>query len=88
MRKLVSSASFNSKFRKFLKNHSDLEKKTKKAFELLSKDVFSSQLKTHKLSGGLRMFYGADINFQYRIVFGFDNENVYLINIGSHDEVY
>ena len=88
MRELISSGSFNKKLNKFLSDHKELELKTKRTFELLSKDVFYSTLKTHKLSGSLKMFYSANIDYQYRVVFGFDKKNVILFNIGSHDEVY
>ncbi|MBI3459256.1 plasmid stabilization protein [Candidatus Azambacteria bacterium] len=88
MRHLISAGSFDKKLHRFLLNHPDLKNKTKGTLGLLSKDVFSASLETHKLSGSLKMFYGASINNSYRIVFIFDTENVFLLNIGSHDEVY
>ncbi len=88
MRELVASNYFSKKLGKFLKFHPELEKKTQKTFEILMKDVFLPVLETHKLSGKLKTLYGASINFEYRIVFDFDEKNVFLVNIGSHDEVY
>ena len=88
MRELISSGSFNKKLGEFLSNHPELQIKTKRTLELLAKDVFYPLLKTHKLSGTLKIFYSANINYQYRIVFLFDKESVILVNIGSHDEVY
>ena len=88
MRALISSGSFDKKISKFLSDHRELEVKINRTLELLSKDVFYPALKTHKLSGSLKMFYSANIDYQYRIVFVFDEKNVILFNIGSHDEVY
>jgi len=88
MRNLVSVGSFDKKLSRFLFTHPDLKNKTKRTLELLSKDIFTVSLGTHKLSGNLKMFYGASINYYYRIVFIFDDKNIFLLNIGSHDEVY
>jgi len=88
MRNLISAGYFDKKLHKFLLNHPDLKNKTKGALDLLSKDVFSASLETHKLSGSLKMFYGASINRSYRIVFIFDTKNIFLFNVGSHNEVY
>ena len=47
-------------------------------------------LKTHKLTGKLNGKYSCSINYEYRIVMIIeikDNE-LYLLNIGTHDVVY
>lgn len=88
MRNLVNAGSFDKKLRKFVLQHPELRGKIKLVLVKLSKDVYSPSLRAHKLSGNLKLFYGASIDYHYRIVFHFDNENVYLFNIGTHDEVY
>jgi len=44
---------------------------------------------THKLSGKLRGLWAFSCDYDCRVIFKFINkENVLLIDIGSHDEVY
>lgn len=49
---------------------------------------FDPSLKTHKLSGKLKDFYSFSINYQYRIVFHFqEGEKIVFDIIGTH-EIY
>lgn len=73
---------------KFIRFHPDLQKDIRKALTLLSQDLNSPILKTHKLHGKLKDSYSCNINYQYRIVFSYDKNYVYLESIGSHDDVY
>ncbi len=88
MRKLIFSKGSEKRFRKFLERHQNLKTRVKWVFSKLSQDPLDREVGTHKLTGKLAGQYGADINFRYRIVFSFDKENIYLINVGTHDEVY
>ena len=56
---------------------------------LFLKDPFHRSLKTHKLSGTYQDFYAFWINYRYRIMFKFLNNNseVIFVNIGTH-EIY
>ena len=50
----------------------------------------SKSLKTHKLKGDLKEVYACSLDYQYRIILNIviiDNV-IYLIDIGTHDEVY
>lgn len=50
---------------------------------------FDSRLKTHQLSGRLEGLWAFSVSYDCRVVFEFLNpEEVLLIDIGSHDEVY
>ena len=88
MRVLVVTPHYERKLKHFLLTHPELEKKVTSVLSALVVNPFDSSLRTHKLSGRLNMCYGASINYRYRIVFGLDDKNVILLNIGSHDEVY
>jgi mRNA-degrading endonuclease YafQ of YafQ-DinJ toxin-antitoxin module len=56
---------------------------------LLELDPFHPTLKTHKLQGKLKKYYSCSIDYYFRLIFDFlDNENIQLLDIGSHDEVY
>lgn len=42
-------------------------------------------LKVHKLHGELKEFYSFSVNYKIRIVFIWNNDEVILVSIGSHD---
>lgn len=88
MRKIFLSRSFSMRLRKFLKFHPELEQNVNKTLKLLKEDVQSINLKTHKLHGKLNNSYACSINYNYRIVFQFDKDLIYLESIGTHDDVY
>lgn len=88
MRKIFSSHSFSVRLRKFLRYHPELEKNINKTLKLLKEDVQNVNLKTHKLNGKLNSSYACSINYNYRIVFHYDKNLIYLESIGTHDDVY
>ena len=52
-------------------------------------ELFYSRLETHKLSGDKKDLWSFAIQYDMRMIFGFESENTAIIvNIGSHDEVY
>ncbi|MBI2062302.1 MAG: type II toxin-antitoxin system RelE/ParE family toxin [Candidatus Yanofskybacteria bacterium] len=78
---------YYSKFRQQFKK---LSKETKliaiKKERIFRKNPFDSKLKTHKLHGELSEFWAFSINYQYRVIFDFADENtVRFYNIGKHD---
>jgi len=64
--------------------------KFKKVIDKLADNPFDNSLKTHKLKGNLSDFYACSLTYQYRIVLTIEirNEEIVLVNIGTHDEVY
>lgn len=88
MRTLVVSNSAKRKIKAFIKKHPTLKIKLERIIADILKNPSFSSLGTHKLSGKLKHLYAANITFEYRLVFFFDNTHVYIANIGSHDEVY
>lgn len=61
-----------------------------KTLFLLESDPFHPSLRFHKLSGKLQHLYSVSIDLQYRITVEFyiEDEEIILVNIGTHDEVY
>ena len=88
MRTSAPSSYFEKKLKKFVSAHPELRSRIIDTINALLLDPLSRKYKAHKLSGSLRDCYGVSIGFGYRIVYYFDTENLYLLNIGSHDEVY
>jgi len=90
MYKLVFSENYKKKEIKFLKKHKDLFEKYIKTLNMLRNDPSYPSLRLHKLKGSLKDYYSVSINMSYRIVIDLiiiDNE-IYLLDIGSHDEIY
>ncbi|MBP6974073.1 MAG: type II toxin-antitoxin system YafQ family toxin [Syntrophorhabdus sp.] len=55
----------------------------------ISKNPFSKQLRTHKLTGTLKGLWAFSVDYDTRVIFSFlTDDEILLIDIGSHDEVY
>lgn len=80
---------FKKAYRKKLKNNNEIKKKFAKSIKLFSEDPFHKQLRTHKLTGKLQGLWAFSVDYDIRIVFSFLKEDeVLLIDLGGHDEVY
>lgn len=88
MRILVVSSSAKRKVKAFVRKYPELESKLEKIVSGLLKDPFQEKFYTHKLSGRLKNLYAASITYEHRLIFFFDDKCIYIVNIGSHDEVY
>ncbi len=90
MYQIKQTDTFEKKSIKCFKKHRDLVPKFKKVINKLSNDPFENSLKTHKLKGNLSDFYACSLTYQYRIILTIEirDEEVILVNIGTHDEVY
>ncbi len=75
-------------YKSFVKKHPELVLEISTRLELLQIDPHNSKLKTHYLTGRLKGLLSFSISYDYRIVFKLDDDKIYLLNIGSHDEVY
>lgn len=88
MIKVIWDQGFNRIYKKKIKNNEELKKRFWDAIELFSKEPFSHRLRTHKLLEDLKAS-GHCILFDCRVIFKFLGKNeVLLIDIGEHDEVY
>jgi mRNA-degrading endonuclease YafQ of YafQ-DinJ toxin-antitoxin module len=45
-------------------------------------------LRTHKLKGELEAYWALSVDDDLRVVFRWEGEEAFLVNLGSHDEVY
>ena len=62
----------------------------KEAFEisqLLAADIFDSSLNVRSMTG-FRGIYRVVVIRDYRMIFSFDDENLYLLRIGHRREIY
>jgi len=94
MRVLVLSSSFKRAFKSLIRREPEIASKIEGRLELLVIDPFHPSLKTHKLKGKLLGAWAFTVEYDCRIVFNFkksadlDYEEIFLIDIGTHDEVY
>lgn len=57
-------------------------------------DPFAPHLETHKLKGKLEGSWACSVGYDLRVIFDFvkneqaRDDDIFLIEIGSHDEVY
>lgn len=89
MLKITWDQGFKRIYKKKIKTDDDLKKRFWDTVELFSKNPFNPRLRTHKLTGKLEGLWAFSVAFDYRVVFKFlDKDEVLLIDIGGHDEVY
>ena len=89
MRKVVWDSGFKKSYAKKIKNDPFLKQKFWAALELFATNPFHQRLKTHKLSGILAGLWAFSVAYDCRVIFRFiETDDVLLIDIGSHDEVY
>jgi len=94
MRTLIWGKTFLKAFRRTDKRHPELRKELEKTLRLLAEDPFAARLATHKLKGKLSGSWACSIGYDLRIIFDFikrtngQKDDVLLIEIGTHNEVY
>jgi mRNA-degrading endonuclease YafQ of YafQ-DinJ toxin-antitoxin module len=58
------------------------------ALRRFASDPRDPLLRTHKLKGELAAYWAFSVDDDLRVLFRWDGEDVFLVNLGSHDEVY
>ncbi len=88
--RLIYTKSYNQRAQKFIKKHPELLKQYEKTLKLLEVNPFHPSLRLHELKGKLKGLYSVSINMSYRIVLNFliTEQDIILINIDSHEQVY
>jgi len=90
MYKLIETSLYRKRVKKFLKKHPQIFSKYKKTIFFLETNPYHPSLRLHKLQGNLNEYHSISIDMDYRIIIDFIivNDEIILIDIGSHDEVY
>ncbi len=88
--KLLISDEYKKKLKKFLKKHPNMLDRYSKALFILEQDPYHPSLRIHKLRGKLSEFYSISINMEYRLIIDFiiKDDEIILIDIGTHDDIY
>ncbi len=86
---LIWGSSFKRAYKKVVVADPELKIRIARAIETFVANPHQPSLRTHKLSGKLRGLWAFVVAYDCRIVFQFlDEQNILLIDIGKHDEVY
>jgi addiction module RelE/StbE family toxin len=88
--KLIYPESYIRRARKFIKKHPELIGQYQKSLELLEINPHHPSLRLHPLQGKLAGLHSISINISYRISLEMviSEQEIILINIGTHDDVY
>lgn len=94
MKALVWSSAFVRAFKRATKRDPALKDRTEAALRQLAEDPFHPSLHSHKLKGDLAGVWACTVDYDNRILFEFamnpdtGEEEIYLLTMGAHDEVY
>jgi addiction module RelE/StbE family toxin len=94
MKTLVWSTAFLRTTKRLIKRRPELRGRVERVLQLLAEDSFNRELKTHKLKGGFSGVWACALDYDYRILFQFvqnaesGEEEILLLAVGTHDEVY
>ena len=58
------------------------------ALRRFAPDATDPLLRVHKLKGELRGYWAFSVDEDLRVLFRWDGDTAFLVNLGSHDEVY
>jgi addiction module RelE/StbE family toxin len=87
--KIIWDQGFKRIYQKRVRNDSELKKRFWTTMRLFLKNPFDRRLRTHKLTGKLEGLWAFSVAYDCRVIFKFlSKDEVLLIDIGSHDEVY
>src|SRR5687768_7097107 len=92
VRPLLRSPAFVRDLRSWLKRRPKDKAAIEAALEELSTDANSPSLRTHKLHGPWAGYWACSAGYDLRVVFEFveheGSEVIFLLGLGTHDELY
>ena len=83
--RLTASSHFLRKARKLPEPHSAMLRAAMRRFSVDPQDPL---LRTHKLKGDLAAYWAFSVDDDLRVLFRWEGEEAFLVNLGSHDQVY
>ena len=87
---LVFTEQYNRRALRFIKRHPELKSQYLKTLQLLELNPSHPSLRLHALKGKLKPMQSVSINMSYHITLELliTEQEIILVNIGSHEEVY
>ena len=83
--RISASSGFLRKAKKLQEPHASMLRAALRRFEADPKDPL---LRTHKLKGDLDAYWAFSVDRDLRVPFRWDRDAVFLVSLGSHDQVY
>lgn len=91
-RVLQPTSGFVRMARRLSKSNSQMAESLNRTLKSLEDDAFQPSLKTHKLKGDLSQCWACSAGYDLRIVFQFvehdGREDILLLSVGTHGDVY
>ncbi|MEW6447646.1 MAG: type II toxin-antitoxin system mRNA interferase toxin, RelE/StbE family [Bacillota bacterium] len=94
MRTLVWSPTFLRAFKRTVRRQPELRTRVEQTLKQLAEDPFHPALHSHKLKGELAGTWACTVDYNNRILFELvrnpesGEEEILLLTMGTHDEVY
>ncbi len=94
MRTLIWSTTFARAFKRLARRDPGLRDRIERALDQLAQDPFHPTLHSHKLKGEWAGAWACTVDYDNRILFEFTQnpelgqEEILLLTVGTHDEVY
>ena len=88
--RIIYTDSYLKRAARFVKKHPELVSQYEKALKILEANPHHPSLRLHQLQGKLKHLHSISINISFRITleFYFSDQEVILVNVGHHNEVY
>ena len=83
--RLRTSSRFLRRAKKLREPHATMLRAALRRFAV---DPADPVLRVHKLKGELRDYWSFTVDDDLRVLFRWDGDEAFLVNLGSHDEVY
>ena len=83
--RFTASSRFLRKAKKLREPQASMLRAALRRFAANPTDVL---LRTHKLKGDLGAYWAFSVDEDLRVLFRWDGDEAFLVNLGSHDEVY
>lgn len=83
--RVTASSRFLRRAKKLGEPHASM---LRAALRRFAADPGDPLLRVHKLKGDLRAYWAFSVDDDLRVLFRWDGEVAFLVNLGSHDEVY
>ncbi len=94
MRQLIQTSKFRRALKKFVGRDISLQRQVERTLEQMTEDIFAPSLMGHSLMGKYDGLRACSCGYDCRIIFYVEKnretneEEIILLNVGSHDEVY
>ncbi len=88
--RIIYTDSYLKRAARFVKKHPELVSQYEKTLKILEGNPQHPSLRLHQLQGKLKHLHSVSINISFRITleFYFSEQEIVLVNVGHHKEVY